>query len=79
MSISFPLKFTWFELNLQKEVLLLGLVYVKLTRKLRTEVKLVSYMRMAKYKDNKEDRTIRKVLLGQILLLFYPTKLSVPA
>lgn len=79
MLVSFPLKFIWFELNWQKEVLLLGLVYVMLTRKLRAEVNLVSYMRMAKYKDIKEDRTIRKALLEQTLLLFYPTKPSVSA
>lgn len=55
-------------LNLQKGVLLLGLVYVKLTRNLRTEINPVSYMRMAKYKDSKENRTKRKVLLEQNLL-----------
>lgn len=54
-------------------------MYVKMTRNLRAEVNLVSHMRMAKYKDIKKDRTMRKVLLGQTLLLFYPTKLSVSA
>lgn len=77
--VTFSLKYTWFGIeHTQRECYCyLGLMYMELTRNLRTEIKLVSHMRMAKYKDIKDDRTERRVLLGQTSLLFSPTKLNI--